>query len=130
MYTLARLFTSPTAGALILLGFLSCPANADDLVQNRGPVGPDAPILTTVGNKRVIAFYSQDGGRCNLNAVVWTNADVEAHSAARFRVQLGPNHTVQVESPDHELLSLRCGDNAETLQISDATNFVAAGVAR
>ena len=31
---------------------------------NFGPVGPNEPILTNVGTKRVIAFYVPDSGRC------------------------------------------------------------------
>ena len=46
---------------------LSLPVRADELVQNLGPVGPHDPILTTVGSKRVIAFYTPDGGHCGIH---------------------------------------------------------------
>jgi hypothetical protein len=42
------------AGALALT-VANVPAFADELTQNLGPVGPNEPILTTVGSKRVIA---------------------------------------------------------------------------
>jgi hypothetical protein len=45
------------AGALLALTVSGTPARADEMFQNLGPVGPHEPILTTVGNKRVIAFY-------------------------------------------------------------------------
>ena len=44
------------AGALALT-VASASASADELAQNLGPVGPNEPILTRVGSKRVIAFY-------------------------------------------------------------------------
>ena len=45
------------AGALVALVAVCTPAGAGDQAQNLGPVGANEPILTTVGDKRVIAFY-------------------------------------------------------------------------
>ena len=46
------------AGAFVALTAVkfSIPARAGELLENLGPVGPHEPILTTFGNKRVIAF--------------------------------------------------------------------------
>ena len=56
MYPLTQFLRFAAAGALAL-SVASIPARADELAQNLGPVGPNEPILTTVGSKRVIAFY-------------------------------------------------------------------------
>ena len=64
MFTLTRSFLKFTAAcSLLALTAISTPARADEMVQNLGPVGPHEPILTTVGNKRVIAFYEPDNGQ-------------------------------------------------------------------
>ena len=51
------------AGAFVALTAFGLPARADELVQYLGPVGAHEPILTTFGNKRVIAFYEPENGR-------------------------------------------------------------------
>jgi hypothetical protein len=57
MFPLTRSLSLAAAGAIVALTAVSIPARADELAQNLGPVGPREPILTTVGSKRVIAFY-------------------------------------------------------------------------
>ena len=57
MFPLTRSLTLAAAGAIVALTAASTPARADQLAQNLGPVGPREPILTTVGSKRVMAFY-------------------------------------------------------------------------
>ena len=78
------------AGAFFALTTVGLPARADELVQHLGPVPPHEPILTTFGNKRVIAFYEPDNGRCAVNAIVYdkTDADTGMTTAARVRVSL------------------------------------------
>ena len=129
MFTLSRsrFVGFAAAGAFVALS-ASLPARAEDLAQNLGPVGPHEPILTTVGSKRVIAFYEPDGGHCAFHAVVWNTADVNADSAARFRADLNPRQMVRIDTAENESLNLQCGANAESLAIVD-TKFVAAGAA-
>src|SRR5262245_62498412 len=57
MYTLNRrqCLGIAAVGAFVSLTALGPPARADELVQHLGPVGAHEPILTTFGNKRVIA---------------------------------------------------------------------------
>ena len=74
MYTLTQFLSFAAAGALAL-SVASIPTRADELAQNLGPVGPNEPILTTVGSKRVIAFYVPGGGHCTINVVVWDRTD-------------------------------------------------------
>lgn len=129
MFPLTRILSLAAAVALIALTAASIPARADELAQNLGPVGPHEPILTTVGSKRVIAFYEPDSGHCAVHAVVWNTTDVNADSAARVRVSLNPQQMMQIDTAEKKSLDLQCGDNAESLAIVDTSNFVAAGVA-
>jgi hypothetical protein len=110
------------AGALLALTVSGTPARADEMAQNLGPVGPHEPILTTVGNKRVIAFYEPDNGQCALNAVIYDkmDADTGMTTAARVRVSLNPNQTTSIDSVDDKSLTLKCGDEGESLAIVDS----------
>ena len=86
MFALSKLSRIAAVGTLIVLGGFSLPAIADELEQNLGPVGPHEPILTTIGSKRVIAFYEPGAGSCGLHVVVWNRTDESGGSAARIRV--------------------------------------------
>jgi hypothetical protein len=118
------------AGAVLALVASSLPARANELAQNLGPVGPHEPILTTVGSKRVVAFYEPDDGHCAVHAVVWSTTDVNADSAARFQATLNPRQMVQIDSPENKSVHLQCGDNAETLGIAGTSEFIDAGAAQ
>jgi hypothetical protein len=91
------------------------------MVQNLGPVGPHEPILTTVGNKRIIAFYEPDNGQCAVNAVVFdkTDAYTGMTTAARVRVSLAPGQTASIDSAENKSLTLECGDRGEMLSAVD-----------
>jgi hypothetical protein len=119
------------AGAVLALAASSLPARADELAQNPGPVGPHDPILTTFGNKRVIAFYEPDNGRCAVNAVVYdkTDAYTGMTTAARVRVSLNPREVVHIDSTDNKSINLQCGDRADTLALVETTEFIDAGAA-
>jgi len=113
------------AGAVALTVASVLPAHADELSQNLGPVGPNEPILTTVGNKRVIAFYEADDGHCGMHIVVWDRADASGGSAARVRVTLDPRQMVQIDSADNKSLNLQCGESAGTLAVFDNSKVMA-----
>jgi hypothetical protein len=130
MATLTRKCFLVAAAGAVVLTLASNPARAEDLAQNLGPVEPNEPILTTVGSKRVIAFYTPGGGNCGINVVVWDRADEAGGSAARVRLSLAPGQMAHIDSAENESLNLRCGENAEKLAIVDANKFVAAGAAQ
>jgi hypothetical protein len=122
MFTLSRNFLKLTAAcSLLALTAISAPASADEMVQNLGPVGAHEPILTTVGNKRVIAFYEPDNGQCVVNAVVYdkTDPDTGMTTAERFRVSLAPGQTASIDSAENKSLTLECGDRGEKLSAVD-----------
>jgi hypothetical protein len=133
MFPLSRNFLKfAAASAIVALTAVSTPARADELVQHLGPVGPHEPILATFGNKRAIAFYEPDNGRCAVSAVVYekTDADTGLTTAARVRVNLNPREVVHVDSTDNNTLTLRCGDYAEILSVVDAEQQVASKASR
>ena len=131
MFTLNKLSALAAVGALVVLGGYGISARADELAQNLGPVGPHEPILTTFGNKRVIAFYEPDNGRCFVNAVVWDKTDVDTGTttAARVRVKLSPREIVHIDSTDNKTISLECGEYGDALKLVDSP-VVTAGAAQ
>ena len=83
MFPLSRNFLKfVAASAFVALTVSGTPARADEMVQNLGPVGPHEPMITTVGSKRVIAFYVPGNGGCNVQAVIWNGDDTDANTAA------------------------------------------------
>ena len=88
------------------------------MVQNLGPVSAYEPILKTVGNKHVIAFFVPGNGKCNVQTVIWNADDVEARSAG-IKISLNPGQTASIDSSATESFNLRCGDDAETLAAMD-----------
>ena len=101
-----------------------------NLYSTWGRFPPHEPILTTFGNKRVIAFYEPDNGRCAVNAIVYdkTDADTGMTTAARVRVSLNPRQMVHLDSTDNKSINLQCGDRAETLALVDSGELVAFGI--
>jgi hypothetical protein len=128
MFNLSKPLRFFALGFLLALAGLSLPARADELAQNLGPVGPHEPILTTVGSKRVIAFYEPRAGNCGVNVVVWDRTDESGSSAARVRVSLNASQMLHIDSPDNKSLDLQCGDYADTLKIVDSKMITAGAV--
>lgn len=113
-------------GFLLALASMTLPLRAEPLAENAGPVGPHEPILTTVGGKRVIAFYEPRAGECGMHVVVWDSADASAASAARVRVSLNPRQMIHIDSPDNKSIDLQCGAYAETLTLIENSTVVTA----
>ena len=120
-----QLLKIAVVGAIVAFSAAGTPARADEMAQNLGPVGPHEPILATIGNKRVIAFYAPGTGTCDVQAVIWNGDDTDAVTAAGMRVSLDPGQTAYIDSIDNKSLTLRCGDYAETLAAADTEHSVA-----
>jgi hypothetical protein len=119
MFSLTRNFLKcAVAGAIVTLTAVSAPASAAEMVQNLGPVPAHEPILKTVGNRHVIAFFVPGNGKCNVQTVVWNADDLEANSAG-VQISLNPGQTASIDSSATESFNLRCGDHAETLAAID-----------
>lgn len=125
-HALIRSISVAAVSAVVTLMALSTPVRAEELSTNLGPVGPYEPILTTVGSKRVIAFYVPDRGHCAVNAVVWDTKDGSTTST-RVRIDLEPGEVMHVDAVGNTWVDFRCGDNAETLAVANAGGPVALG---
>ena len=127
-----RFLTFAAAGALVFTA-VSVPARAEELLTHLGPVGPNEPILTAVGSKRVIAFYEPNSGHCAVNAVVWENTSADTERPLRVRMHLKPGQMVHIDSTSNESLNIQslnlmCGDNAASLAVVDIRrDLVASG---
>ena len=116
-----------TAGALALT-VASTPSFAGDPPEVLGPVGPNDPIVKTVGRKTVLAFYEADGSHCVMHVVMWDRGDESGDSAAGFRVTLDPRQVVHIDTAQNKSLGLQCGSAADTLAIvADWQNLYSRG---
>src|SRR6476646_7552675 len=87
-------------------------------------LGPNEPILTTFGDKRLIAFYVPDSGRCSINAVVFDAASADAsNSPARVRISLWPGESFHLDA-GQKSVNLRCGDNASAMALSGPAEVI------
>jgi hypothetical protein len=111
------------AGACLVIAAVA-PAYAENAV-NLGPVKKFEPILTSIGEKRVVAFYEPEGINCLPYASIWKDVSAETESAIRVRVSLNPHQRIQVDGPDGKSLTLECGENGSTLAVIDDPALVA-----
>ncbi len=83
MFSQSRVrFLGLVAGAGILVALSTAPASADEQVSRLGPVGPHETVLSSVGEKRIVAFYAKNAGHCAVQmAVLYTH--FRAHETGR-----------------------------------------------
>ena len=75
--TRIKLLSFAAAGALVALTAASASARSEERPVRLGPVGPNEPIITTVGNKNIIAFYAPGDGHCNIQVMMNDRTDAE-----------------------------------------------------
>lgn len=107
-----------SAAAVLAFTAVSTPASANEIVQNLGPVPAHQPIVKTVGDKNVLAFFEPGNGQCNVQAVIWNVDEIETNPT-RVRVSLNPGQSASIDSSATASFKLRCGDHAETLAAID-----------
>lgn len=128
MCPLARI-VKLAAAMVISLFVASNPAQAEEIVDNLGPVGPYGGIMAHTGSMHVVAFFEPANGRCAVNAVIWDDlAGDPSVSAKRVRVNLDPKELFHIETVAHGRLSLQCGENAATLMVVDTESLSASGI--
>jgi hypothetical protein len=125
--TRIQLLSFAAASALLALTAASVPARSDERPVRLGLVGPLEPIMTTVGNEYVIAFYRPDSGDCNLYVVLSDRRDVSGDSTAQVRISLSPRQIVHLDTSDNDTLNLKCADDAESLAVVDEDEHVIFG---
>jgi hypothetical protein len=122
MFPLSRNFLKfAAAGALLALTAASTPASANEMTQNLGPVPAYAPILATVGNQHLIAFFVPGDGQCHVQVVIWNADDIEAKSARGVRLSMNASQAASIDSSETESFTLKCGDHAESLAAVDTS---------
>jgi hypothetical protein len=113
------------AGALVVLTAANVPARSGERPVRLGPVGADEPIMTTVGNRNVIAFYRPVDGHCSTYVVTCNRSDDSG--TEQVRVSLSPLQIVHIDSADHHTLNLKCTDNAMSLAVVDTDGRIVTG---
>jgi hypothetical protein len=118
------------AGTFAALTMLGAPARAEPPLTQLGPVGPFEPILVSMGNQRVIAFYVPDRGACAVNAVMWKDGDPDApYASSRVRISLKPGQMFQLDGSMRQSMSLVCGADASTLAVAAPAELILTGTA-
>jgi len=116
--TYSKLSSLTAAGALAALLSGGVPALAEDDKTNLGPVGPREPILATIGDKRLIAYYEPSGGMCDVSAVVFdASPNGGGKASTRVRVVLSPGELFQLDAVEDEQVVLTCGPKARILAV-------------
>ena len=67
---------------------------------------------------------------CNVQAVIWNGDDTDATTAAGIRVSLNPGQTTSIDSVENKSLTLKCGDDAETLALVDSNTRYASNLTK
>ena len=130
MVRFSRSKTLAAGSALLALIAIPATARADTPLTNLGPVGPNEPILVSMGTQRVIAFYAPERGACAVSAVVWKDADPEAaYSSARVRVSLKPGQMFQLDGSQRQSMGLVCGADGASLAAVAPAELILTGTA-
>jgi hypothetical protein len=107
-------FLAAVCGLAALAAF-SVSASADEYITNFGPVGPNEPILATIGGQRVIAFFVPERGSCVVNTIMWKDVGADApYTSSRVRLSLRPGEMVRFDGAQLSM-NLLCGADAATL---------------
>jgi hypothetical protein len=112
-----RTLSLATASLLAALSFTTM-ASAEQAQVNLGPVGPYEPIVATVGDKRIIAYYAPQAGKCAVSAVVFDTSKADSgQTPARVRVALHPGELFHLDSIVDATVVMTCGPNAEMITV-------------
>ena len=111
---------SISACAVLAIFATAWPAFAAEATHKS--IGPNEPIMTTVGAKRVLTFYVPANGGCAVSAVVWdmdANTGTSPYTSSRVRMELNPGQSMELDSSGKESLGLKCGAGGSTLTLSN-----------
>jgi hypothetical protein len=120
MFALIQKRLSISACAALALFATAWPAFAEEATPKS--VGPNQPIMTNVGPKRVLAFYIPENGGCAVSAVVWdidANTGTSPYTSSRVRMELHPGQSMKLDTSGNGSLGLKCGDNGKTLTLGN-----------
>ncbi len=113
-----NIFSIAVASVLTVLAFTHTASAADQARVNLGPVGPNEPILATIGDNRMIAYYERNDGKCAVSAVMFdASPKGGGHGSMRVRVALHPGELFNLDAADGQRVVLTCGPNASLLTV-------------
>ena len=106
-----------TASVLTVFAFTHM-VSAGQARANLGPVGPNEPILATIGDNRMIAYYERNDGKCSVSAVMFdASPKGGGHGSMRVRVALHPGELFNFDGVEGQRVVLTCGPNARLLTV-------------
>ena len=115
---LRTLLSIAAASALTVLAATHLASAGESNRANLGPVGPNEPILATVGNTRMVAYYERTNGKCAVNAVVFDSSpNGGGDASARVRVALHPGELFHLDGVKDAHVVLACGPDAKLLTV-------------
>ena len=77
-----------------------------------------------LGSKRAIGYFTRANGECRVTLMIAEAVDPDVAmptSAARLTMSMRPGQSAGVGSVESESITLTCGVDAETMQVSYAT---------
>ncbi|MGH6865978.1 MAG: hypothetical protein ACREDO_07390, partial [Methyloceanibacter sp.] len=114
----SRILILAAACAVAGLAFAHTPARAEQPASNLGPVGPYEPILAAVGDKRLVAYYVPENGKCTVTAVFFDAASSGGgETSTRLRMALHPGEIFNLDAVSDQRVVLACGLNAGMLTV-------------
>ena len=106
------------ASLLSVLAVMSVASAGEPAKANLGPVGPNEPILATVGDSRLIARFRSRDGNCAVNAVMFsTSANSGGYKSKSVDVTLHPGELFHFGGMKNERVVMTCGPNAKVLTV-------------
>ena len=113
-----KVLTIAAAALLSVLATTTMSSAGEPAKVNLGPVGPNEPILATVGQSRLIAYYEPDGGKCAVSAVMFTTSTKGGGAkSTRVRVALHPGQIFRFDGAAGDRAILTCGPDAKALTV-------------
>ena len=118
MLRIFRILSIAAASALTVLAATFVASAGDGARANLGPVGPNEPILATVGTSRMVAYYEPVNGKCDVSAVVFdATPNGGGEASTKVRVTLHPGELFHLDSVKNEHVVLTCGPDAKLMTV-------------
>lgn len=84
---------------------------------NLGPVGPYEPILASVGESRLLAYFVPEHGNCAVNAVMSAATPKGDGESTRVRVALHPGELFHFDGVRNERVVFTCAPGAKAMTV-------------
>lgn len=127
----SRILSITAASALIVMASTFIASAADNNRFNLGPVGPNEPILATVGSSRLVAYYEPTNGKCAVIVVVFdATSNGGGKASRRVRVTLHPGELFHLDGVKNEHIVMTCGPDAKLLTVLNRGEILTKSVSK